>query len=115
MKGAMKRVSRWALVVAFAVVPVTLAASSGVVLTGCGGGKGSAVPLEITSFDSLGTKPRSITVGPDGALWFTNEGSDTIGRITTEGRTSRGYGAPRGGVAAMVGSWAFEKNGCGIC
>ena len=29
--------------------------------------------------------PEGITVGPDGALWFTDSGGDTIGRITTSG------------------------------
>ena len=29
--------------------------------------------------------PTSITTGPDGALWFTNYGNNSIGRITTEG------------------------------
>jgi IPT/TIG domain len=27
--------------------------------------------------------PEGITAGPDGALWFTNSGNDSIGRITT--------------------------------
>ena len=29
--------------------------------------------------------PESITAGPDGALWFTNEGNSSIGRITAAG------------------------------
>ena len=32
--------------------------------------------------------PRYITVGPDGALWFTDGGDDSIGRITTAGQIS---------------------------
>ena len=30
-------------------------------------------------------RPLHITTGPDGALWFTNYGNRTIGRITTSG------------------------------
>jgi len=30
-------------------------------------------------------QPRDITLGPDGALWFTNGGNNSIGRITTAG------------------------------
>jgi len=37
--------------------------------------------------------PTSITTGPDGALWFTNTGNDTIGRITTDGIVTS-YGGP---------------------
>ena len=29
------------------------------------------------------SSPHGITAGPDGALWFTNFGGDSIGRITT--------------------------------
>ena len=29
--------------------------------------------------------PEGITTGPDGALWFTNTGNSSIGRITTSG------------------------------
>ena len=39
--------------------------------------------VEVTSYRHEGISPGGITVGPDGALWFTNEGS--IGRITTGG------------------------------
>ena len=31
------------------------------------------------------SSPQGITVGPDGALWFTNEGDHSIGRITLHG------------------------------
>ncbi len=37
--------------------------------------------------------PTSITVGPDGALWFTNNGNSSIGRITTAGVITN-YTAP---------------------
>ena len=32
--------------------------------------------------------PRFITAGPDGALWFTDGGDESIGRITTDGQIS---------------------------
>ena len=32
-----------------------------------------------------GSRPASITAGPDGNLWFTNSGASTIGRITPSG------------------------------
>ena len=40
--------------------------------------------------------PEGITVGPDGALWFTNVGNNTIGRIdpTSEAVTSYTYSPP---------------------
>ena len=31
------------------------------------------------------SQPAEITVGPDGAIWFTEEGGNKIGRITTSG------------------------------
>jgi virginiamycin B lyase len=33
-----------------------------------------------------GTRPGGITTGPDGALWFTEEGTNGIGRLTTTGQ-----------------------------
>ncbi|MGA8725208.1 MAG: putative Ig domain-containing protein [Acidimicrobiales bacterium] len=34
------------------------------------------------------SQPEGITTGPDGALWFTNAGNNSIGRITTSGSLS---------------------------
>jgi virginiamycin B lyase len=31
-------------------------------------------------------EPSGMAAGPDGALWFTNSGNNSIGRITTEGK-----------------------------
>lgn len=45
--------------------------------------KGKVTIYEDASIDF----PEDITVGPDGALWFTNDG-DSIGRITTKGEVS---------------------------
>ena len=39
--------------------------------------------------------PRDIAAGPDGALWFINDDSNTIGRITTTGQVSH-YAGPSG-------------------
>jgi virginiamycin B lyase len=48
----------------------------------------------ITSFtDSSIDRPTAITSGPDGALWFTNEASNSIGRMTTAGVVTNYPGA----------------------
>jgi len=39
------------------------------------------------------SSPDLITVGPDGALWFVNEGNSSIGRITTSGTVTNFSGA----------------------
>ena len=37
----------------------------------------------VTSFSAgIFARPDGITAGPDGALWFTNDGNNSIGRIT---------------------------------
>ena len=36
-------------------------------------------------FRPLGSNPFGITVGPDGNLWFTDPGTDSVGQITTSG------------------------------
>ena len=45
-------------------------------------------PGKITFFkdDYADPVPQGITAGPDGALWFTDSGNDTIGRMTTHGQ-----------------------------
>jgi virginiamycin B lyase len=58
-----------------------------------GGAYGTGSIGEITTLgtvvtddtSSLINDPWGITAGPDGALWFTNAGNNTIGRITTSG------------------------------
>lgn len=43
----------------------------------------------ITYYSGVGVKlPWGIAAGPDGALWFTNQSNNTIGRITTGGAIS---------------------------
>ena len=45
-----------------------------------------AAGAAVTQFsDPTISDPTSITVGPDDALWFTNSGNNTIGRVTTSG------------------------------
>jgi streptogramin lyase len=48
----------------------------------------TASPAVVTEFPvpTLNSQPAGITVGPDGALWFTEENGHKIGRITTGGR-----------------------------
>src|SRR5262249_40697056 len=46
---------------------------------------GSITQLDLTSPDNT---PGSITVGPDGNLWFTQPSVDQIGRITPAGQVS---------------------------
>src|SRR5450631_808456 len=46
----------------------------------------SAAATTVTKYTGTGIgQPWSITTGPDGALWFTNETTNSIGRITTTG------------------------------
>ena len=63
------------------------------------------------------TSPAGITAGPDGALWFTNQGDDSIGRITTTGTvtnyTDTGIGTPVGITAGPDGALWFTNNGNG--
>ena len=79
--------------------PVAVAAPGSVVVFG-----GPSVSL-----------PREITVGPDGALWFANWGSDSIGRITTSGVissfTGPGVDAPWGITTGPDGALWFTNDG----
>ena len=49
------------------------------------------------------SSPESITVGPDGRLWFSEPGFDTVGRITTSGNltefASNGITGQTAGIA----------------
>ncbi len=44
---------------------------------------GSFTAFRLPTDGSDGSRPRSITAGPDGNLWFTEELAGEIGRITT--------------------------------
>ena len=91
--GRVARVAAFATLLVAALVPMALA------------GTARATPSGLTTYPSTGIfGPASITTGPDGALWFTNAGNGTIGRITTDGVISNysgpgihTSGAPSGG------------------
>jgi streptogramin lyase len=55
-------------------------------LVGSASAAATSVTGNITFYTGNGIDgPTGITVGPDGALWFTNQGNNSIGRITTSG------------------------------
>ncbi len=60
--------------------------------------------------------PRALTAGPEGAIWFTDDGDDSIGRITTGGAVTEypiGTSTPASpqGIAAYGGElWFVEEN-----
>ena len=57
----------------------------------------------ITNYTGTGiSDPNYITAGPDGALWFTNLGNDSIGRITTSGIVTNYTGAGIGDPYAIT-------------
>ena len=61
--------------------------------------------------------PQGITVGPDGALWFTNFANNTIGRITTDGvvtnyYTGVGIDGPQGITVGPDGALWFTNFRC---
>lgn len=45
----------------------------------------SGISAALTNYAYAGSQPFSMTVGSDGNLWFTDEGTNNIGRITTSG------------------------------
>jgi streptogramin lyase len=61
--------------------------------------------------------PEHITAGPDGALWFTNEFGNSIGRITTSGQVTSFTGTdidvPDGIAAGPDGALWFANGGLG--
>ena len=66
------------------------------------------VPAPATAIDEFpvppGTNPGGITAGPDGALWFIEEGTNRIGRITTTGAVTNHYPVttgPRSSVSSL--------------
>jgi virginiamycin B lyase len=54
-----------------------------------------AMPAAAAAIDEFpvapGANPGGITAGPDGALWFVEEGTSTIGRITTAGAVTNHF------------------------
>ena len=69
----------------------------------------------MNNFTGIGIdKPKGITLGPDGALWFCNSGNDTIGRITTSGvvtnYTGTGIKKPEGITSGPDGALWFTNH-----
>jgi streptogramin lyase len=61
-------------------------------------------------------RPAGITVGPDGYLWFTEEASDRIGKISVGGAVTEypvPFGEPREIVAGPDGNLWFTNHGSG--
>jgi virginiamycin B lyase len=57
----------------------------------------------VSNFTGAGiSDPEGITAGPDGALWFTNGGNNSIGRITKHGVISNYTGTGIGGPADIT-------------
>jgi virginiamycin B lyase len=79
---------------------VVTAVAAGVLVpavVGTGGGAALAAGRQAGPVFKLfaGTNlPNQLVTGPDGAVWFTNDGSDSIGRVTPSGgfRTFTGPG-----------------------
>ena len=71
----------------------------------------------VTYGDPMISGPAGITVGPDGALWFTNVFNSSIGRITTDGTithyTGTGINSPYRIVAGPDGALWFTERGAG--
>ena len=69
---------------------------------------------KVTSFPGI-DEPAGITAGPDGALWFTNAGNNSIGRISTAGvvtnYTGPGIDDPEGITAGPDGALWFTNAG----
>jgi virginiamycin B lyase len=59
-----------------------------------------ALPAAAAAIDEFplppGSHPGSITTGPDGALWFTMEGTSQISRMTTTGVVTNTFNIPTG-------------------
>ena len=77
---------------------------------------GSPPTGAVTNYTGTGIdQPLGITAGPDGALWFTNQGNDSIGRITTTGAvtnyTGVGVDTPAAITAGPDGALWFTNEG----
>ena len=72
----------------------------------------------MTEFGPTGSDPSGIVTGPDQALWFTEQLSSSVGRITTSGSFTNSFATPTGGsepsgIAAGPDTavWFTEKVG----
>ncbi len=90
---------------------------------GIGAAAASAAPAAgqtITEYEipTLGAGPERIAAGPDGALWFTEDGANQIGRITTDGVVTEFSipGSPSTGIAAGPDGavWFTERDAAQI-
>ena len=54
-----------------------------------------------------GDRSGGIAAGPDGALWYIEEGTDRIGRITTAGTVTAGFAIPTTPSPVPFGDLAF--------
>lgn len=84
------------------LVVVVTATSGGGSAASTSGHSGTVVPRQFTEYTlPSGSKPYGITAGPDGKMWFTNEGTHKVGKIATSGGATTEY--PAGETSAMQG------------
>src|SRR5258708_7824171 len=100
----MKKLHRRAVLVGLLVLTLSLTVGTAAAL---GAGK-------VTIFTGAGiSRPPWIAAGPDGALWFTNHGNNSIGRITTAGKvtnyTDPSISLPYGIAAGPDGALWFTE------
>jgi streptogramin lyase len=78
---------------------------------------GLPLPSDTSTFTSFaaGTDPVTLTVGPDGALWFTELAGNKIGRLTTSGALTEYAmpGNPYGITSGPDGNLWFTVSGSG--
>ena len=51
--------------------------------------RASSAPRRLHPVARVGSVPKGITTGPDGALWFTEAGINSVGRVTTTGQVTQ--------------------------
>ncbi len=100
---------RWCLLVAVVCLGVGLSIVTGERSAHAQGGT-------VTNYTGTGiSDPAEIATGSDGALWFTNSGNNSIGRITTTGTvtnyTGTGISTPNGVTPGPDGALWFTNIG----
>jgi len=87
--------------------------AAGMLITGWAGPAGAAGPVVRAYTNPSISGPQSITAGPDGALWFINENTNSIGRVTTAGTvttyTDPTISSPAGITAGPDGALWFTN------
>ena len=105
----MKKLRRRAVVVGLLVLTLSLTVG-----TAAASGAGKVTIYTATGIDN----PIEIAAGPDGALWFTNHGNNSIGRITTAGVvtnfTDPSISLPYGIAAGPDGALWFTNSASSI-